>query len=84
MVVRFFSSYPWIGDKQKIGHLENLDGAKDRLTLVEGNLLDYESLFSAFDGCDGVFHTACPVPSHTSTNPEVTNNFLKLFMLLTM
>jgi nucleoside-diphosphate-sugar epimerase len=64
--------------------LENLDGAKERLTLVEGNLLDYESLYSAFEGCDGVFHTACPVPSYTSTNPEVSNDnnnyFLKLFM----
>lgn len=59
------------GDKQKIGHLEEFDGAKDRLTLVKGDLLDYESIFAAIDGCCGVFHAACPVPSHTSTNPEV-------------
>lgn len=58
-------------DKQKNGHLEGFEGAKDRLTLMKGHLLDYDSLFSAIDGCSGVFHVACPVPSQTSTNPEV-------------
>lgn len=58
-------------DTQKIGHLEKLEGAKERLTLVKGDLLRADSLFAAIDGCSGVFHTACPVPSYTSTNPEV-------------
>ncbi|MCO5600271.1 hypothetical protein L7F22_054381 [Adiantum nelumboides] len=58
-------------DKQKTGHLERFEGAQERLTLVKGDLLNKDSLFAAIDGCSGVFHTACPVPSCTSTNPEV-------------
>lgn len=58
-------------DKQKNGHLEELEGANERLTLVKGDLLDFGSVFAAISGCSGVFHTACPVPSQTSSNPEV-------------
>eukprot|EP00250_Pteridium_aquilinum_P005277 c15395_g1_i1 orf=102-1058(+) len=58
-------------DKQKVGHLERLDGAMERLTLVKGDLLNADSIYAAIEGCCGVFHTACPVPSQTSTNPEV-------------
>ncbi|EOY26039.1 Cinnamoyl coa reductase 1 isoform 2, partial [Theobroma cacao] len=32
-----------------------------RLTLHKADLLDYESLKDAINGCDGVFHTASPV-----------------------
>ncbi|XP_072971044.1 cinnamoyl-CoA reductase 1-like isoform X1 [Typha angustifolia] len=45
----------------KNGHLKALDGAAERLILLRADLLDCESLRAAFDGCDGVFHTACPV-----------------------
>lgn len=48
-------------DDPKNNHLRELDGAKERLTLYRGDLLDYQSLREAINGCDGVFHTASPV-----------------------
>ncbi|KAL3528973.1 hypothetical protein ACH5RR_008295 [Cinchona calisaya] len=48
-------------DDAKYGHLWELEGAKERLTLYKGDLLDYHSLREAINGCDGVFHTASPV-----------------------
>ncbi|XP_020102292.1 cinnamoyl-CoA reductase 1-like isoform X2 [Ananas comosus] len=48
-------------DDPKNAHLRELDGAVDRLVLLRADLLDPVSLEAAFRGCDGVFHTACPV-----------------------
>ncbi|KAF8701433.1 hypothetical protein HU200_033598 [Digitaria exilis] len=48
-------------DDAKNVHLRALDGAAERLNLVPVDLLDKESLAAAFRGCEGVFHTACPV-----------------------
>nr|AAM34502.1 cinnamoyl CoA reductase [Eucalyptus globulus]AAT74877.1 cinnamoyl CoA reductase [Eucalyptus globulus] len=48
-------------DDPKNGHLRELDGASERLTLYKGDLMDYESLREAIMGCDGVVHTASPV-----------------------
>jgi nucleoside-diphosphate-sugar epimerase len=48
-------------DDPKNGHLKELEGAKERLTLCKADLLDFESLKAAINGCDGVFHTASPV-----------------------
>ncbi|CAI9113882.1 OLC1v1014577C1 [Oldenlandia corymbosa var. corymbosa] len=48
-------------DDAKNNHLRELEGAKERLTLCKADLLDYESLREAINGCDGVFHTASPV-----------------------
>lgn len=48
-------------DDPKNAHLRELEGAKERLTLWKADLLDYESLKEAINGCDGVFHTASPV-----------------------
>ncbi|KGN45220.1 cinnamoyl-CoA reductase 1 [Cucumis sativus] len=45
----------------KNGHLRELEGAEERLSLYKADLLDLESLKAAIDGCDGVFHTASPV-----------------------
>ncbi|CAL5375532.1 unnamed protein product [Camellia sinensis] len=45
----------------KNSHLRQLEGAEERLTLCKSDLLDYQSLREAIDGCDGVFHTASPV-----------------------
>ncbi|KAE9453562.1 hypothetical protein C3L33_14530, partial [Rhododendron williamsianum] len=45
----------------KNSHLRNLEGAEERLTLCKADLLDFESLRLAINGCDGVFHTASPV-----------------------
>lgn len=48
-------------DDAKNNHLKELEGAKERLTLCRADLLDYQSLKDAINGCDGVFHTASPV-----------------------
>ncbi|KAL1823153.1 hypothetical protein ACET3Z_009931 [Daucus carota] len=48
-------------DDPRNDHLMELEGAKERLTLYKAELLDYNSLFEAINGCDGVFHTASPV-----------------------
>ncbi|GAB4850592.1 NADPH-cytochrome p450 reductase [Ancistrocladus abbreviatus] len=48
-------------DDPKNGHLREIEGAKERLILCKADLLDYESLKAAINGCDGVFHTASPV-----------------------
>ncbi|CAM0901998.1 unnamed protein product [Alopecurus aequalis] len=48
-------------DVAKNAHLRVLEGAAERLTLFPADLLDKESLTAAFQGCEGVFHTACPV-----------------------
>ncbi|KAH7859003.1 hypothetical protein Vadar_030338 [Vaccinium darrowii] len=53
-------------DDPKNSHLRNLEGAEERLTLCKADLLDFESLGRAIDGCDGVFHTAAPL----SDDPE--------------
>ncbi|XP_052176744.1 cinnamoyl-CoA reductase 1-like [Diospyros lotus] len=53
-------------DDPKNAHLRELEGAKERLILCKADLLDYESLREAINGCDGVFHTASPV----TDNPE--------------
>jgi cinnamoyl-CoA reductase len=48
-------------DDPKNGHLREIEGAKERLILCKADLLDYESLKEAINGCHGVFHTASPV-----------------------
>ncbi|XP_024379667.1 cinnamoyl-CoA reductase 1 isoform X2 [Physcomitrium patens] len=51
-------------------HLKSLEGANERLELVEADILDFPSLLKVVGGCVGVFHTACPVPPDI-TDPEV-------------
>ncbi|KAF0911434.1 hypothetical protein E2562_008308 [Oryza meyeriana var. granulata] len=48
-------------DDPKNAHLKALDGAAERLVLCKADLLDYDSISAAVDGCHGVFHTASPV-----------------------
>lgn len=48
-------------DDPKNAHLRALDGAADRLVLCKADLLDYDAIRRAVDGCHGVFHTASPV-----------------------
>ncbi|CAH9083029.1 unnamed protein product [Cuscuta europaea] len=48
-------------EDEKNSHLKELEGAKERLSLMRADLLDYQSLRAAIHGCDGVFHTASPV-----------------------
>ena len=52
----------WLSsDDPKNGHLRELEGAKERLTLHKVDLLDLDSVKAVFHGCHGVFHTASPV-----------------------
>ncbi|XP_062029214.1 cinnamoyl-CoA reductase 1-like [Rosa rugosa] len=55
----------------KNSHLRKLDKASENLKLFKADLLDYDSLRSAIEGCDGVFHVASPVPSGSVPDPEV-------------
>ncbi|KAL5229614.1 hypothetical protein ABZP36_028390 [Zizania latifolia] len=48
-------------DDPKNAHLKALDGAGERLVLCKADLLDYDAICRAVDGCHGVFHTASPV-----------------------
>ncbi|GJT01789.1 cinnamoyl-CoA reductase 2-like protein [Tanacetum coccineum] len=48
---------------EKYAHLKSLEKASENLKLFKADLLDYESLCAAIAECDGVFHTASPVPS---------------------
>ncbi|KAK9109318.1 hypothetical protein Sjap_017378 [Stephania japonica] len=61
------------GDDGKNGHLKKLENAAENLQLFKADVLDFESLCEAIDGCTGVFHTACPVPYYSSAlqDPEV-------------
>ncbi|GLT35293.1 hypothetical protein SLA2020_097600 [Shorea laevis] len=56
---------------EKYAHLSKLDKASENLKLLKAELLDYESLYSAIEGCSGVFHVASPLPLTTGLNPEV-------------
>ena len=49
------------GNKKKLAHLWNLEGAKERLQLVRADLMEEGSFDDAIMGCHGVFHTASPV-----------------------
>ncbi|CAL5426118.1 unnamed protein product [Camellia sinensis] len=56
-------------DPKKTEHLLALDGAKERLHLFKGNLLEEGSFDSMVNGCDGVFHTASPC-FFTTSDPQ--------------
>jgi hypothetical protein len=59
--------------------LKELEGARERLSLWKTDLLDYESLKAAIDGCDGVIHTASPV-----TDDPVSYSFINLSPLISL
>lgn len=58
-----------VGD-DKYSHLKKLEKASENLKLFKADLLDYDSLRAAIEGCDGVFHVASPVPSLSVANTE--------------
>ena len=57
-------------EDEKNAHLSKLESASENLKLFKADLLDYNSMLSAIEGCNGVFHVASPVPSTTVPNPE--------------
>ncbi|KAK2660981.1 hypothetical protein Ddye_007514 [Dipteronia dyeriana] len=58
----------------KNAHLMKLEKASENLKLFKTDLLDYEVLCAAIDGCVGVFHIASPVPLRGSElmQPAIT------------
>ncbi|KAH7523365.1 hypothetical protein FEM48_Zijuj06G0003100 [Ziziphus jujuba var. spinosa] len=48
-------------EDEKNAHLFKLERAEEKLRLFRTDLLDYDSMLSAIEGCDGVFHIASPV-----------------------
>ncbi|KAH7428814.1 hypothetical protein KP509_09G018800 [Ceratopteris richardii] len=48
-------------DDPKNDHLMQLEGAATRLKLVKADLMDPQSILSAIEDCDGVFHLATPM-----------------------
>ncbi|KAL6629965.1 hypothetical protein ACP70R_029730 [Stipagrostis hirtigluma subsp. patula] len=67
-------------DDPKNAHLWALDGAAERLTMLQVDLLDRASLRAAFDGCDGVIHTASPM--HDNPVSATTTELGSLLLLL--
>ncbi|KAM3276255.1 hypothetical protein ACQJBY_044563 [Aegilops geniculata] len=59
-----------LGEK-KTGHLRSLENASENLKLIKADLLDYDAMVPAIEGCQGVFHVASPVPSENATDPEL-------------
>ncbi|PKU74465.1 Cinnamoyl-CoA reductase 1 [Dendrobium catenatum] len=57
---------------EKNGHLKKLDKASENLQLYKADVLQYDGLLSAIQGCEGVFHVASPVPEFHGVliNPE--------------
>ena len=64
------------GDPKNV-HLKQLDEARENLHLFKADVLDCETLTRAFEGCEGVFHLATPVPEDKIVDPEA-GVFLKL------
>lgn len=66
----------------KYSHLKKLDKASENLKLFKADLLNYDSLHRAIEGCDGVFHVASPVPSGSVPNPEASVSNYSLILVL--
>ncbi|PQM34849.1 cinnamoyl-CoA reductase 2 [Prunus yedoensis var. nudiflora] len=62
----------------KYAHLNKLEKASENLKLFKADLLDYDSLRSAVEGCSGVFHVASPaVLSVTDPDQELLEPAVK-------
>ncbi|CAN6224945.1 unnamed protein product [Urochloa humidicola] len=55
----------------KNAHLKELDKAQENLRLFKADVLDYDTLTPAVEGCEGVFHLATPVPEDKIVDPEL-------------
>jgi len=65
-------------DKDKVGFLTELNGAKERLKILKADLLVEGSFDEAVTGVDGVFHTASPVLLPPGENVQVSSLFLSI------
>uniref|UniRef100_A0A453L531 NAD(P)-binding domain-containing protein n=1 Tax=Aegilops tauschii subsp. strangulata TaxID=200361 RepID=A0A453L531_AEGTS len=52
-------------------HLKQMGEVRENLHLFKADVLDYDALTRAFEGCEGVFHLATPVPEDKIVDPEV-------------
>ncbi|CAL1368785.1 unnamed protein product [Linum trigynum] len=59
-----------LNDEKEMKHLQALKGAETRLHLHQIDLLDYDSISAAIDGCAGVFHLASPCIVDEVQDPE--------------
>ncbi|KDP43566.1 hypothetical protein JCGZ_16853 [Jatropha curcas] len=66
-----------LNDPNQTDHLRAFDGAKERLQLFKANLVEEKSFDSAIDGCEGVFHTACPILYTTDPQTELIDPAVK-------
>ncbi|KAJ6409357.1 hypothetical protein OIU84_008950 [Salix udensis] len=57
-------------DEKETKHLESLEGANTRLRLYQIDLLDYDSIVTAINGCAGVFHLASPCTVDQVHDPQ--------------
>ncbi|CAO1939285.1 unnamed protein product [Urochloa humidicola] len=55
----------------KNAHLKELDKAPENLHLFKADVLDYDTLTPAVEGCEGVFHLATPVPEDKIVDPDL-------------
>ncbi|CAL5073596.1 unnamed protein product [Urochloa decumbens] len=55
----------------KNAHLKELDKAPQNLRMFKADVLDYDTLTPAVEGCEGVFHLATPVPEDKIVDPEL-------------
>ena len=72
-----------IGNDKKVGHLWNLEGAKERLQLVRADLLEEGSFDDAVMASEGVFHTASPVITKSDSKACETAILTTPFLLET-
>ncbi|KAG2585007.1 tetraketide alpha-pyrone reductase 1-like [Panicum virgatum] len=62
------------GNQKKVGHLWDLEGAKERLELVRADLLEEGSFDDAVMACEGVFHTASPIITKSDSKEVMLNS----------
>ncbi|CAI0399789.1 unnamed protein product [Linum tenue] len=65
-----------LNDEKETKHLQALKGAETRLHLHQIDLLDYDSISAAIDGCAGVFHLASPCIVDEVQDPEEQKQLL--------
>jgi uncharacterized protein YqkB len=52
--------------------LKELEKAPENLHLFKADVLDYDTLTCAVEGCEGIFHLATPVPEDKIVDPEAS------------
>ncbi|KAI5013756.1 hypothetical protein ZWY2020_040642 [Hordeum vulgare] len=58
-----------VGDPKNV-HLKQMDEAWENMHLFRADVLDYDTLTRALEGCEGVFHLATQVPEDKIVDPE--------------